>query len=67
MRHAWWETHIEISVIFKEAYRILKYESGARSILGMRDFRASPPVADLLKEFDLTPGDVVRMAKRTIE
>jgi transketolase len=37
------------------------------SILGMRDFGASAPLADLLEEFGLTVQGVVQMAKRTLE
>jgi len=37
------------------------------SILGMRDFGASAPLADLLEEFGLTVQSVVQMAKRTLE
>jgi transketolase len=36
------------------------------SVIGMRDFGESAPVADLLKEFGLTAENVVEEAKRII-
>ncbi|MCK4906329.1 MAG: transketolase [Spirochaetes bacterium] len=36
------------------------------SVLGMRDFGASAPINDLLKEFGLTVEGLVKMAKKTI-
>ncbi len=59
MRHTWWGMHREISVIFEEADKILDAD-GVRGIPGMSDFRESA-LADLLREFGFTIGDVVEM------
>ncbi|MAT40318.1 MAG: transketolase [Ectothiorhodospiraceae bacterium] len=40
---------------------------GIGSIIGLRDFGASAPVKDVLKEFGLTVDGIVDVAKRTIE